>query len=88
MVALHVCSLLAHRIWHLFTHTLVLCVHKGYLFTHTLVVHVCALCARFVSITWSHVGDRSTCIMVCCHYDNPTSAPTGDPSMVRLPWGL
>ena len=38
-------------------------------------------------MTRSHVGDRSTCIMVSCRYDNPTSAPIGNPSMVRVRWG-
>ena len=53
--------------------------------------HMCSriTCAfHLLSTTQSHVGDSSTYSMVCCHYDNPTSAPIGDPSMERLPWGL
>ena len=50
---------------------------------------LCVMCAfHLLSLTQSHMGDSSTCIMVCCHYDNHTSAPIGNPSMVRLPWGL
>ena len=28
------------------------------------------------------------CIIICHRYDDPTTAPTGDPSMATLPWGL
>ena len=28
------------------------------------------------------------CIIICHCYDAPTTAPIGDPSMARLPWGL
>ena len=27
------------------------------------------------------------CIIICRRYDDPTTAPTGDPSMARLLWG-
>ena len=78
---LHVHLLLMNCTWHLFTHMLFLHVHMWYLFTCMSTIHVHAL-----SITWSHMRHSSMCNMVCCHYENPTSAPIGDPSMVRLPW--
>ena len=53
---------------------------------HTCLCVMCALC--LLSMTRSHMRDSSMCNMVCCRYDNPTSAPIGDPSMVILPWGL
>ena len=28
------------------------------------------------------------CIIICRRYDDPTTTPTGDPNMARLPWGL
>ena len=48
------------------------------------VVHI----LRPSSMTWLLVRDSSICNVVCHHYDNPTTAPTGDPSMAGLPWGL
>ena len=50
---------------------------------HMLVSHAHALHAP-----WSHIRGSSTCIIVCRHYDDPTTSPTGDPSMATLPWGL
>ena len=56
-------------------------------FIYPYISHVrCAF--RLLSATYSHMGDTSTCSMVCCRYNNPTSAPIGDPNMVRLSWGL
>ena len=60
-------------------------------FIYPYVSHMCSCIAHMLhllSMTQSHVRDSSTCNMVCCHYDNPTSAPIGNPSMARLPWGL
>ena len=49
----------------------------------------CIMCVfHLLSITWSHMGDTSTCSMVCCCYENPTRVPICDPIMLRLLWGL
>ena len=40
---------------------------------------------RPLSATRSLILNVSTCSIVCCRHDVPTSGPTGDPGMVRLP---
>ena len=60
-------------------------------FIYLYISHLCSCIVHMLcplSVTWSHVRDSYMCNMVCCHNDNPTSAPIGDPSMARLPWGL
>ena len=52
--------------------------------SHTCLHIMCVFC--LLSATRLHVGDSSRCSMVCCCYYNPTSAPIGNPSMVRLSW--
>ena len=47
------------------------------------VTHVCLSC-----MPWLCIRGSSTCIIICHHYDDPTTAPTGDQSMASLPWGL
>ena len=37
---------------------------------------------------WPCIRGSSMCIIICPHYDDPTTTPIGDPSMARLPWGL
>ena len=54
-----------------------------FLVTHTLVMHV-----HLLRASWSRIRGSSMCIIICCHYDDPTTTPTGDPIMARLPWGL
>ena len=54
-----------------------------FLVTHMLVAH-----AHSLWMPWSCIRGSSTCIIICCCYKDPTTAPTGDPSMERLPWGL
>ena len=53
------------------------------LVTCTVVTHVCSS-----HTPWSSIRDSSMCTIIWHHYDNPTTAPTGDPSMARRPWGL
>ena len=53
------------------------------LVAHMFVVHVCSS-----SASWIHIRGSSICIIICHRYINPTTDPTGDPSMARLPWGL
>ena len=53
-----------------------------------LVAHMLVICVHSSCMPWSHIRGRTTCIVICRHYDDPTTAPTGDPSMARLPWGL
>ena len=68
-----------------------LCSYVVLLFIYLYISCMCShiMCAFHpLSMTWPRVGDSSTCIMVCCRYDNPTSAFIGDPSVVTLPWGL
>ena len=58
-------------------------------FIYLYVSHMCSCIVHvlhLLSMTQSHVRDRSTCHMVCYCNDNPTSAPIGDRSMARLPW--
>ena len=43
---------------------------------------------RPLSATRSLILNVSTCKVVCRRHDDPTNDPTGDPSMVRLPWEL
>ena len=60
-------------------------------FIYSYISHMCSCIVHVLhplSMTWSHVRDSSMCHMVCCHNDDPTSAPIGDRSMARLPWGL
>ena len=53
-----------------------------------LVACTLVMCVHLSHAPWSHIRDSSMCVIVCCHYDNPTTTPTGDPSMAGLPWGL
>ena len=54
-----------------------------FLVTHTLVTHV-----HVLHMPRSHIRGSSTCIIICHRYYDPTTDPTGDPSMARLPWVL
>ena len=54
-----------------------------FLVTHMLVMHV-----HSFHMPWSHIRGSSKCIIICHRYEDPTTAPIGDPSMARLPWGL
>ena len=58
---------------------LVMCV----LVAHKLVTHVHSSC-----MSWLFIRGSSTCIIGWNCYNNPTTDPTGDPSMARLPWAL
>ena len=54
-----------------------------FLVAHTLLVHVHSFHAP-----QPHIRGSSTSIIICRRYEDPTTAPIGDPSMARLPWGL
>ena len=54
-----------------------------FLVAHMLVGHV-----PVSYVSWSFIRGSSTCIIIFHRYDDPTTAPTGDPSMARLPCGL
>ena len=41
-----------------------------------------------LSATRSLIFNVSTCKVVCRRHEDPTNGPTGDPTMVRLPWEL
>ena len=64
---------------HLITHMFVACV---------LVTHMLVTCVHSSCMPWLHIRRSSMCIIICHCYNNPTTAPRGDPSMARLPWGL
>ena len=51
-----------------------------FLVAHMLVMHVCAS-----RMPWSCIKGSRMCIIVCHRYDGPPTAPTGDPSIARLP---
>ena len=68
------------------------CVNELYVaFTCLYVSHMCliactlVMCVHPLCTPWLHMRGCSTCNMVCRHYDNPTNAHIGDPSMARLP---
>ena len=58
--------------------------------SYILVTFMCTLvmCVHLLCAPWSHIRGSSMCIIVCHLYNNPTTTPTGDLSMARLPWGL
>ena len=73
-------------------HHLYISFHDSYTaFIHSYISYACSYIAHVLhpsSTTQSLMRASSTCNMVCCHYDNPTNAPIGDPGMAGLPWGL
>ena len=50
--------------------------------------HMLVTCVHVSCVPWSCIRGSSMCIIICHHYDDPTTAPTGDPIMARLSWGL
>ena len=53
-----------------------------------LVTHMLVVCVHTSHVPWSCIRGSSTCSIICRCYNDPTTTPTGDPSMARLPWGL
>ena len=53
-----------------------------------LVAHMLVVCVHSSHAPWSHIRGISKCMIICRRDDDLTTAPTGDPSMARLPWGL
>ena len=85
------CVFVANALYMAFIYTYVSLVCLYVVFIYLYVSHTCSCvaCVRhLLHMTWSHMRDSSTCNMVCCHNDNPTSTPIGDPSVAGLPWGL
>ena len=82
------CTFIANTLYMAFIYMYIslACSYMGLIYPY--VIHMCSYVACVLCPLWSHLRDSSTCNMVCCHYNNPTSAPIGNPSMVRLPWGL
>ena len=73
----------------IYTYVSLACLYVVFIYpyiSHTCLWITCKL--RPLRMTYLHMRDSSTCNMVCCRYDNPTSAPVGDPIMVRLPLGV
>ena len=61
------------------------CSYMVFIYLYISCMCSCIMCALHpLSVTWSHVRDSSTCNIVCCCYNNPISAPIGNPSMLRL----
>ena len=94
LVILHshvTCAFVANALYAAFIYAYVSLVCLYMVFIYSYVSCMCSCIAHMLcplSATRSHMRDSSTCNMVCCHNNNPTSAPIGDPSMARLPWGL
>ena len=94
LVILHshvTCTFIANTSYVAFIYMYISLVCSYMVFIYSYISHMCSriVCMlHLLSMTWSHVRNSSMCNMVCCHNDNPTSAPIGDPSMARLPWGL
>ena len=55
---------------------------------HDFVARMLVTCVHLSHVIWLCRRGNSMCIIICRHYDDPTTDPTGDPSMARLPWGL
>ena len=85
------CVFIANALYMAFIYMYISLACSYMVFIYPYISHMCS-CVTCVfhslSMTWSHMGDRFTCSMVCCLYNNIASAPIGNPIMVRLPWGL
>ena len=85
------CTFVANTLYVSFIYTYIslACSYMVFIYSYISHTRLCIACVfRLLGMAWLHVRDSSTCNMVCCCNDNPTSAPIGDPSVARLPWGL
>ena len=94
LVILHscvACAFIANTLYVAFIYMYVRLACSYMVFIYSYISHMCSCIVHMLhllTVTQSNMRDSFMCNIVCCFNDNPTSAPLGDPSMARLPWGL